>query len=86
MTYDAQKKYEVIEPKVDLRTKVKPLRGKEATFDPIASAEAALERLSNNFGMWMDDETKRLQKFGAKQKKMALMNIFIRNCFVQHMI
>lgn len=54
--------YEVFSPPTDLRKKVRVLTKREATkFDPVKAAEAALQRLSSNFGAWMGGETADLQ-------------------------
>lgn len=52
--------YEIIKPKVDLRKKIKILP-KGSDYDPVAKAEQALQRLSVNFGTWMQDEVEKLQ-------------------------
>lgn len=52
--------YEIIKPKVDLRKKIKILPNSN-DFDPVAKAEQALQRLSVNFGTWMQDEVAKLQ-------------------------
>ncbi|WP_171021923.1 Hpt domain-containing protein [Cohaesibacter sp. CAU 1516] len=52
--------YEIIKPKVDLRKKIKILPN-NSDFDPVAKAEQALQRLSVNFGTWMQEEVERLQ-------------------------
>ncbi|MTI42229.1 Hpt domain-containing protein [Roseibium hamelinense] len=58
--------YEVLTPPTDLRQKVRILTKREAAkFDPVAAAEAAIQRLSSNFGTWMDKETEDL--LGAMQ-------------------
>ena len=49
--------YELVKPPRDLRAKVRVLSEREAArFDPIKSAEAALERLSHDFDDWMASE------------------------------
>ena len=53
--------YEIIEPKVDLRKKVKVLPSSQAGFDPIARAEQAMKQLSVNFNIWMNEEVDELQ-------------------------
>lgn len=53
--------YEILSPPSDLRRKVRELTPREAKkFDPVKAAEAALQRLSKNFGTWMDNETRDL--------------------------
>ena len=52
--------YEIIKPKVDLRRKIKILPN-SSDYDPVAKAEQALQRLSVNFGTWMQDEVDKLQ-------------------------
>jgi len=53
--------YEIITPPTDLRSKVRMLTKREAAkFDPVKAAEAAIERLSQNFGTWMLNETREL--------------------------
>lgn len=53
--------YEIVPNPTDLRSKVRELTPREAKkFDPVKAAEAALDRLSHNFGTWMDNETKAL--------------------------
>jgi len=53
--------YEIITPPTDLRSKVRVLTKREAAkFDPVKAAEAAIERLSQNFGTWMLNETRDL--------------------------
>jgi len=53
--------YEIVSPPSDLRSKVRELTPREAKkFDPVKAAEAALGRLSQHFGNWMDNETKAL--------------------------
>ncbi|GGB59750.1 hypothetical protein GCM10011316_34740 [Roseibium aquae] len=53
--------YEIITPPTDLRSKVRQLTKREAAkFDPVKAAEAAIERLSQNFGTWMLNETRDL--------------------------
>lgn len=54
--------YEIIEPKVDLRKKIKVLPNDKAGFDPIARAEQAMKQLAVNFNLWMDEEVSELQK------------------------
>ena len=53
--------YEIIKPKVDLRKKIRVLPSSD-TFDPVAKAEQAMQRLSVNFGNWMKEEVYKLQK------------------------
>ncbi|MEM5582395.1 Hpt domain-containing protein [Roseibium sp. AS2] len=53
--------YEILSPPTNLRDKVRELTPREARkFDPVKAAEAALARLSPQFGNWMDDETRTL--------------------------
>ncbi|WP_319773115.1 Hpt domain-containing protein [Breoghania sp.] len=53
--------FELITPPGNLSTKVRKLSAREAAkFDPVAAAEAALSKLSNNFNGWMDQETEAL--------------------------
>ncbi|WP_349357406.1 Hpt domain-containing protein [Stappia sp.] len=48
---------EIVKPPRDLRSKVRVMSDREAArFDPVKSAEAALERLSNDFDGWMASE------------------------------
>ncbi|MTH99401.1 Hpt domain-containing protein [Roseibium sp. RKSG952] len=55
---DQGDQYEVLTPPSDLRKKVRVLNKREAAkFDPVKAAEAAMERLSANFGSWMQTET-----------------------------
>jgi chemotaxis protein histidine kinase CheA len=61
--------FEVIEPPVNLRSRVKVLRGNEARFDPVARAEDALKKLSASFGDWMSDETETLLKTWQEAKE-----------------
>jgi chemotaxis protein histidine kinase CheA len=53
--------YEIIEPKVDLRKKVRVLPSSQAGFDPVARAEQAMQKLSVNFNLWMSEEVNDLQ-------------------------
>lgn len=48
--------YEVIEASNDLRKKVRELPVRSPADDPVARAEAALEKLSTHFEDWMRDE------------------------------
>lgn len=58
---DPDGRNEVVKPPRDLRSKVRVLSGREAAqFDPVKSAEAALERLSGDFENWMEDEARTL--------------------------
>lgn len=58
----AQGSFEMIEPPKDLQAKVKPRSGRHrGPADPVAEAEKALERLSTNFNVWMQDEINALQ-------------------------
>ncbi len=53
--------YEIVSPPTDLRSKVRVLSPREAKkFDPVKAAEDAVSRLSPQFSVWMDDETRRL--------------------------
>ncbi|WP_428641007.1 Hpt domain-containing protein [Roseibium sp.] len=53
--------YEIVSPPTDLRKKVRILSPREARkFDPVKAAEDAVKRLSPQFSVWMDDETRRL--------------------------
>ncbi len=52
--------YEIIQPKVDLRKKIRVVQGSK-DMDPIAKAEQALQRLSVNFNMWMAEEVGKIQ-------------------------
>ena len=54
--------YEIIEPKADLKKKVKKRTGAKAAIDPVSSAEAALKRLSPSFTAWIGDEVMKLIK------------------------
>ncbi len=60
MTNDPTKQndgYELVKPPRDLRSKVRVMSDREAArFDPIKSAEAALQRLSHDFDDWMATE------------------------------
>lgn len=50
--------YEILTPPTDLRGKVRELSPREAKkFDPVKAAEAALQRISQHFGSWMENET-----------------------------
>ena len=51
--------YEIIQPKVDLRKKIKVVQS-DGDFDPVAKAEQALKRLSVNFNMWMSEEIEKI--------------------------
>ncbi|NVK34003.1 MAG: Hpt domain-containing protein [Rhodobacteraceae bacterium] len=64
---------ETITPPDDLRKKVRVMSKKEAAkFDPIAAAEAALERLSQNFDNWMNSENETLQEAWSASAKLEL--------------
>lgn len=53
--------YEILKPPTDLSKKVRKLTPREAKkFDPVKAAEAALDRISQHFGGWMDNETQAL--------------------------
>lgn len=52
--------YELIDPPNTLKSKVRMLVGRDAHIDPVERAEQAVERLSANFGDWMEDEVTRL--------------------------
>lgn len=52
--------YEIIQPKVDLRKKIRVVQGGK-DIDPVAKAEQALQRLSVNFNMWMSEEVNKIQ-------------------------
>ena len=52
--------YEIIDPPNKLKSKVRMLVGRDAQMDPVERAEKAIERLSANFGDWMEDEVTRL--------------------------
>ncbi len=52
--------YEIIEPKVDLRKKIRVLPSSQAGFDPIERAEQAMKKLSVNFNIWMNEEVDEL--------------------------
>lgn len=56
----AKGQYETIDPPNTLRAKVRILKGRDAQFDPVKKAEQAVERLSTNFGEWMNEEVERL--------------------------
>lgn len=60
MTSDPTKQndgYELVKPPRDLRSKVRVMSDREAArFDPVKSAEAALQRLSHDFDDWMASE------------------------------
>ena len=70
--------YEIVPAPTDLRGKVRELTPREAKkFDPVKAAEAALGRLSQNFGNWMDNETrvlmsawKRVQSEGLNESTL----------------
>ncbi|PVB60017.1 Hpt domain-containing protein [Labrenzia sp. 011] len=54
---------EILSPPSDLRSKVRELTPRESRkFDPVKAAEDALHRLSQNFGTWMDNETRDLTR------------------------
>lgn len=73
--------YEILQPPTDLRSKVRELTPREAKkFDPVKAAEAALERLSPQFGNWMDTETRtlmeaweRIQSDGVSEDTVAIL-------------
>jgi Hpt domain. len=52
---------ERIPSQVDLRKKVREVRGKGPADDPVAKAEAALKRLSTSFLVWIEDEITRIE-------------------------
>lgn len=60
MSGEKKANYETIEPPHTLRSKVRVLSGRDAQFDPVEKAEAAVERLSTNFADWMTEEVDRL--------------------------
>lgn len=65
--------YELVKPPRDLRAKVRVLSEREAArFDPIKSAEAALERLSQDFDTWMADEVETLAEAWADIQKNGI--------------
>ncbi|MBL8573200.1 MAG: Hpt domain-containing protein [Hyphomicrobiaceae bacterium] len=48
---------ESVANKIDLRARTKPRPGKaKDDFDPVAAAEAAMNRLSPSFGLWMENK------------------------------
>lgn len=73
--------YEVVKPPRDLRSKVRVMSEREAArFDPVKSAEAALERLSADFDSWMANEAATLgaawaeiQANGMTEEKCATL-------------
>lgn len=52
--------YEIIPAKEDLKKKAQTRRRRAKDADPVAAAEAALERMSKNFQPWMHSETETL--------------------------
>lgn len=68
MTHDWEDKgnHQIIRPPHDLKKKAKPLKGNAQMEDPIAKAEQALQKLSANFSIWIEDEVAHLvEKWGA---------------------
>ncbi len=51
---------EYMDPPVDLRSKAPERKRKRGEKEPVEAAEAALERMSKSFEVWMADETGRL--------------------------
>ncbi|TBW34618.1 Hpt domain-containing protein [Siculibacillus lacustris] len=49
-----------IQPPNDLRKKTRPSARKAGDPDPVAAAEAALQRMAESFDGWMTEETQRL--------------------------
>ncbi len=68
-----EQNYEVVSPPSDLRKKVRVLSPREAKkFDPVKAAETALERLSRNFGDWMENESATLTKAWQNMQREGL--------------
>ena len=72
--------YEIIQPKVDLRKKIKVLPA-GSDFDPIAKAEQAMARLSVNFNMWMAEEVAELQDAWEEIKKQGISEDTLKSLF-----
>ncbi len=66
--------YKTITPPDTLQKKVRKLVGREATIDPVAKAEKAVERLSVNFATWMEEEVARLIEIWQASKVSANAN------------
>lgn len=65
--------YDILTPPSDLRGKVRELSPREAKkFDPVKAAEAALARLSSNFGAWMENESQALLDAYEQLRKQGL--------------
>lgn len=59
---------ETVANKIDLRARTKPRPGKaKDEFDPVAAAEAAMNRLAPSFGIWME------AKVGIAQDALAVI-------------
>lgn len=70
----AEGDFEIITPPVNLRAKVRRMSAREAAnFDPVAAAETALGRLSNQFTGWMDEETRNLHAVWTKISRDGLV-------------
>lgn len=57
---------EFMTPPVDLRAKAPDRKPKRGETEPVAAAEAALERMSKSFESWMADETTRLAELWSE--------------------
>lgn len=57
---------EYLTPPSDLRKKAPQKRQKDEEADPVAAAEAALERMAKSFDGWMAEETQRLATLWAE--------------------
>lgn len=72
--------YEIIQPKVDLRKKIKVMPA-GSDFDPIAKAEQALERLSVNFNIWMGEEVGKIQTAWNTLEKQGMTEETLETLF-----
>ncbi|MEP3045743.1 MAG: Hpt domain-containing protein [Roseibium sp.] len=74
--------YEIVSAPTDLRSKVRELSPREAKkFDPVKAAEAALQRLSRNFGSWMDNETQDLMSAWKQVQSEGLNDMTLAALF-----
>lgn len=73
--------YEIIQPKVDLRKKVKVVPSSQAGFDPIARAEQAMQQLSVNFNIWMAEEVDELQTAWTTLQEKGMNSETIKELF-----
>jgi chemotaxis protein histidine kinase CheA len=62
--------HEVITPPNELRKAIRPA-GEADDGDPVARAEAALARLSNDFGEWMQSECERLEMARQEVRRLG---------------